>query len=119
MKIHMDGSSNVTLVTSPYFLYDGKQTSDKMGNAGGVTAKATHVGDLNMLLESSNRQILLIMKLSCKIPANNHRTSGLFPFLAHGSEIVSHAIHESFNVDIDDNNNVKTPAALTRFFRFH
>ena len=62
MMMRVDCGSNVMLVTSPSLLHDVVQTSNWIGSTGGGTAKTTHTGDLHMLLETHNKQTLLLMK---------------------------------------------------------
>ena len=66
MLMHAGSGSNVVLVASPSLLHNVKQTSSKVGNAGGGANKTTHAGDLRMLLETHDRKTLLNKESSAK-----------------------------------------------------
>ena len=50
--MHVDSGSNVTLVASLSLFHNFIKISNKAGNTGGVTAKTTHTGDLNVTRDS-------------------------------------------------------------------
>ena len=81
--MHVAGRSNVIIVTSPPLLHNFVQTTNGVGNTGGGTAKTTHVGDPRMLLETVDKQVILIMKQAYFMPSNNRNTFGFSPFLIH------------------------------------
>ena len=60
------------------------QTTNEIGNTGGGTAKTTHTGDLHMLLKTVDKKLPLTTKQACAIPAKNHETFGLSPFIIYG-----------------------------------
>ena len=86
--MHVDGGSNVMIVASTSLLHNAMQTTNEVGNTRGGTAKTTHAGDMHMLLESVDKQVLIKMKQACFMPSNNHNTFGLSKFLIHGCKRV-------------------------------
>ena len=54
------------------------------------------------------------MKQSYEIPSNSNNTFGLSLFLIHGCKRVSYVMHESVNIEIDDNGNIKMHITLIR-----
>ena len=102
IKMRVDSGSNFIIVAHPSLIHNVTQTSNKAGNTGGGTAKTAHTEDRHMLLMTHNKKIILVMKKHCSMLSNNHNTFGLSPFLIHGRNKVSHVMHDSANLDVDD-----------------
>ena len=109
---HVDGVSNVCLVTTSDVMYNVVPYVGAVTGTGEIKAQVTACGDLILLFAQGSRTFKVTITRCCVIPTNRHHTLDLVPFRRVGCQKAVHTMHNKVQLTLDSGDMIDVPISV-------